>query len=226
MKACGSWAFFHIPSDSYSRWFCGSGRCERAECQVKFWSARVRLLTALIREHGLNKFFTLTLNPDIVVYDPWEYVHDVWLKFRKRMNRRYDDFVFVAVLESHKKSKLPHIHGFTNVWMEQANWTKLWSECGGGKMTWISQVKKEEVAEYVTKELEVAKYVGKENLVEGYKQRGSHRSLWRSKNLKAEFELTSPEKYIMIKEKVFNESGEMTDFFSKKGIWNNGENKQ
>lgn len=186
----------------------------------------MRLISALIKEHGLNKFFTLTLSPDMVVYDPWEYVHDVWIKFRKRMNRRYDDFVFVAVLESHKKSKLPHIHGFTNVWMKKYDWTEIWLECGGGKMTWISKVNSEEIVDYVTKELEVAKYVGKENLIEGYKQRGSHRSLWRSKNLQAKFELTSSKEYVMIKEKVFLESGEMTDFFSKKGIWSDGQKER
>jgi hypothetical protein len=188
----------------------------------------VRLITALIGEQDLNKFFTLTLDPGMIdtACDPWDYIHDVWSRFRKRMNRRYDNFVFVAVLESHKNSKLPHIHGFTNVWMKQAEWSDIWLECGGGKMTWVSQVDKEEIADYVSKELEVAKYVGKENLLEGYKQRGSHRSLWRSKKLKAKFELTSSEKYVMIKEIVFDEQGQMTDFFAKKGIWSDGKKER
>ncbi|MEE8599392.1 MAG: hypothetical protein V3S69_07815, partial [Dehalococcoidales bacterium] len=122
----------------------------------------MRLISALITEQGLIRFFTLTLNRDVIPYDrsemelvnPWDYIHAVWSNFRKRMNRRFSDFKFVAVLEGHKNKDYPHIHGFTNIWMEQRLWSSMWAECGGGVIVWVEAVKDQALSEYVSKQIE------------------------------------------------------------------------
>lgn len=228
MSSCGRWAYYHIPSKSLIRWFCGSANCHRDKCRNLFFSARVRLISALIDEFELYRFFTLTLNRDIIPSgdDPWDYIHKPWSKFRKRMNRRFDNFKFVSILESHKNEKFPHIHGFTNVWMAQKDWSQIWNACGGGEIVWINRVDDKEISNYVSKELQVAKYVGKENLIDGYKQRKNHRTLWRSKNTKAKFELTQSKDWDIIKQEVYNEDGQMTDYYAQKGVWAYGKDQQ
>lgn len=220
MTSCGQWALYHMPTERYIRWFCGSATCRRPECIKKFWSARVRLISALIDEYSLIRFFTLTLNRDNIPtgMNAWDYIHSPWSKLRKRLNR-IANFKFVAILEAHKNNKYPHIHGFTNIWLHQQKWSKLWSECEGGEVVWIEKVKEDGVSQYVSKSLEVAKYVGKDNLARANKQKGKHRTLWRSTKLKAKFELTSSKDWVIIKRKVFNEDGTILDFFAKKGVW-------
>lgn len=182
----------------------------------------MRLITALIKEFGLIRFFTLTLDPDMIpcTQDPWDYIHYPWSKLRKRLKRLYPEFRFVAILEKHKTNNRPHIHGFTNAWISQLDWSIMWNECEGGQIVWIEKVKDGEVSSYVSKELEVAKYVGKDNLVAGYKQSKGHRTLWRSEKMKAKFELTSTPGWTILKQDVYTEQGQLTDFFEKKGkIW-------
>jgi len=181
----------------------------------------VRLITALIQEHDLTKFFTLTLDRVLLEQSsdqPWEYIHHPWSKMRKRMNRKFAAFNFVAILEGHKNDNYPHIHGFTNVWMDQKSWSSMWDACGGGRIVWIEQVKNEGLSEYVSKSIEVARYVGKEQLREGYKNKKGHRTLWRSKGLKANFELKKEPGWCIIKENVFNEEGEVRKFWQRKDI--------
>lgn len=231
MSACGEWAFLHVPSNRILRWFCGSGKCQRPECRNLFWSRRVRLISTLIDEFNLIRFFTLTLDRNMIPsdIDPWDYIHHPWSKFRKRMKRRFPEFRFVSILEAHKNKDYPHIHGFTNVWMSQKDWSELWESCQGGKVVWIERVKggdSGEISNYVSKSLEVAKYVGKENLLEGYKKRKNHRTLWRSENTKAKYELTKSDEWVMIKERVYNEEGQMLDYFAQKGVWSNVQEKQ
>ena len=175
----------------------------------------------MIDEYSLTRFFTLTLDREYIPakMDAWDYVHSPWLKFRKRVSRKFKDFRFVAILEHHKNKNYPHIHGFTNIWMEQALWSKMWDLCKGGKIVWVEQVESPDLSEYVSKQIEVAKYVGKENLVAGYKEKRKHRTLWRSENTKARFELTQGSDWCIVKERVYDNEGDLTDFFESKGVW-------
>lgn len=225
MSACGEWALLHEPTGKLIRWFCGSAKCERPECRVKFWSARVRLIQALVDEYDLGKFFTLTLDREMIPHgeDPWEYIHHPWSKFRKRMSRCFDDFKFVAILEGHRNQNYPHIHGFTNIWLSQKAWSAMWSACRGGRVVWIERVETEALSTYVSKALKVVRYVGKEQLLEGYKQRRCHRTLWRSEKLKAKFELQKAEGWCILKESMFDAVGCLTDYARKKGVWDYGE---
>ena len=225
-RACGTWAMWH-PTDGHRRWFCGSGACSRPECAKLFWSRRVRLITALIAEYGLSRFFTLTLDPDMVEGDPWTYIRIPWTRFRHRMKRRHHSgFKFVAVLESHRDRDCPHIHGFTNVWMSQATWSDLWHACCGGSIVWVEQVKTPELSRYVSKQIEVARYVGKEQLKGGYKHRANAHTLWRSTHTKARYELTKAEGWCIVKENVYGDDGQLTDYWSKRGVWSNDQDKQ
>ncbi len=215
------------PIEGHTRWFCGSGACSRPECANLFWSRRVRLISSLIEEYALNRFFTLTLDPKTVIGDPWTDIRHSWSKFRKRMNRAHPSgFKFVAVLESHKHRDCPHIHGFTNVWQDQRIWSSMWHACCGGAIVWVEQVKSADLSRYVSKSIEVARYVGKEQLKGGYKHRANAHTLWRSTNTKARFELTKSPGWCMVKEDVYQEDGHLSDYWSKKGVWNYGQNER
>ena len=209
---CGQWAWLNLETGVVSPFKCGKANCVREVCKVLFWSRRVRLIQALVDEHSLNKFFTLTLDrsDDILYRDPWTEIHHVWLRFRKRMNRRHSgDFRYVSVLEAHKNRDWPHIHGFTNIWMEKYDWTKIWSDCGGGRITWIEAVKSKVVGKYVGKELAVVRYVGKEQLSGAVAHSQGKRTLWRSRGTKAKFELTTSNNCVIVREDVYDSSGKM-----------------
>lgn len=194
-----------------------------------FWSRRVKLITALIQEYSLIRFFTLTLDPSYLnnaSVDAWEYIHVPWSRLRKRLKRISPDFRFVAILEKHKHRNVPHIHGFTNLWLDVKDWSRMWNECKGGKIVWIEQVKEgQKVSQYVNKQIEVARYVSKDTIMPSYKIKKRYHTLWRSKNTKAEFELTKEEGWSIIKEEVYNERGEISNYHAKKGIWSNGKKK-
>jgi len=215
MTACGEWAWYH-PAKGLSRFYCGGGNCERPKCQELFWSRRVRLISALISEHELKRFFTLTLDPECIQGDSWAYIHHPWSKLRKRIARRFPGWKFVAILERHKSRDVPHIHGFTDIYMETRQWSHMWEAVGGGRIVWLERVKDAvRVGEYVGKQLEVAKYVGKQNPVASYRvteggETKRVRTLWRSKGLKAKYELTSEEGWCIIQESVYGEEGELT----------------
>lgn len=186
----------------------------------------MRLITALIEEYDLSRFFTLTLDPKTVIGDPWTEVRHSWSMFRKRMRRRFASFKFVAVLESHRDRDCPHIHGFTNVWMDQRDWSSMWHACCGGAVVWVEQVKSKELSRYVSKSIEVARYVGKEQLKGGYKHRAKAHTLWRSTHTKARYELTKAPGWCIVKENVYEESGQLTSYWAKRGVWNYGQNEQ
>jgi hypothetical protein len=210
-RACGSWAWYH-PQEGLKRFFCGCGSCEREECRDLYWRRRIRLLSALVEQYGLTRFFTLTLDPKFVHGDPWAYVHHPWSKMRHRLKRRFPGWRFVAVLERHAKRDVPHIHGFTDIWLAQAEWTRHWQEVEGGTVTWVEQVTSPDASTYVSKQLEVARYVGKDCLVAPYKAGKQYRTLWRSKGLKADYELTSDPSWCILKETVYSEDGTMTPY--------------
>lgn len=216
MSACGEWAWYH-PEKGLSRFFCGSGNCTRPQCRKKFWSARVRLISALIEEYGLIRFFTLTLDPDMIDGDPWTYIHHPWSKFRKRISRRFPGWRFVAVLERHKHRDVPHIHGFTDIWMHQRDWSTQWHDSCGGSVVWVEKVDTAAASSYVSKQLEVAKYVGKDQIRAAYKVDKQYHALWRSQDTKARFELTTMNEWCIVKEGVYLENGEMREFFAMKG---------
>lgn len=174
---------------------------------MRFWKQRVHIISCLIMEHKLKIFYTLTLDRSKVgMYTAWEEIPYIWKKARTVLTRKYPSFRFVAVLEAHKNTRYPHIHGFTNQWIAQAEWSHHWEAAGGGPVVWIEAVKGK-VEEYVTKELNVAHYVGKANLLDAKSQLKPHkRSFWRSTKMKAKFELDKPEpEWVLLRRNVFKQ---------------------
>jgi len=187
-RYCGSWLYFNPKEGKNQRFFCGHASCDRPECKKRFWLERIRLISTLIEEYKLDKFFTLTLDREIPLENAWKAIPCVWHKFLTIIKRKYPKWQFVAILEAHKDG-YPHIHGFTNQWMTQAEYTTHWQNCGGGKITWVEKIKSSgDVGDYVAKQL--GRYVGKQNVLEGKRLRGKkQRTLWRSTGMKASFEI-------------------------------------
>lgn len=202
---CGTWAWINLKTGEKMPFYCGGASCGRSICRRKFWKKRILTIACLIREYNLIRFFTLTLDREKVsVNGAWNEIPHIWLKMRKRLRRRFPELKFVAVLEAHKDTRYPHIHGFTNIWMKQAEWSDMWADCGGGPVVWIEAVT-DDVEAYVTKELEVANYVGKDNLLDAKSMlEAGKRSFWRSENTKAKFELDkSDPEWVVLKRQVF-----------------------
>jgi len=172
----------------------------------------VRLLSDLVTTHGLIRFFTLTLDPSHCVGDPWDYVAHPWSKLRKRIAKRHPGWKYVAVLERHKDRDWPHIHGFTDVWMAKADWTDHWDACGGGRITWVERVDTAAATTYVSKQLDVARYCGKDQLVGSVHAGKRVRTLWRSKGMRLDWELTSEPGWCILKTDMYDGDGHLTPY--------------
>lgn len=206
---CGKWLYFNQGTGECQRFFCGEGTCERPECQKRFWLSRVNLVSALIADYGLDKFFTLTLSREMPLEVAWGIIATIWNKFLTVVRRKYPEWLFVAVLESHEDG-YPHIHGFTQTWMSQDEYSKHWYNCGGGYIVWVERVKcnaSGDVADYVCKQL--GRYVGKQNLVDGKIKRGKgKRTIWRSQKMKSAKELVgSSGKWQVLRGNFFDKDG-------------------
>ena len=191
---CGSWAWLERSSGEVKRYYCGLGTCDREHCQKLFWLQRVRLISGLIPKYNLDKFFTLTVNRSLTKEESWDTISSIWTNTRRGLRRDYPNFLFVSILEAHKDG-YPHIHGFTNTWLKTEEWSRRFSACGGGEVAWVEKVKSGDITEYVSKQFNVVKYVGKDQVVTAKKHlKSRQRSLWRSKGMKADFELENNDK--------------------------------
>ena len=217
-KYCGSWGWYNAKTKTTSRYYCGSFRCGRDICKKKAYLKRVTEIQNDVTTHSLDRFFTLTLDRTKILdgYNPWEYIAYVWSKFRKRISRIYPDFKYVAVLESHKDRRFPHIHGFTNTYIPYSVYKQNWVECGGGWMVSVCRVDDGEIAEYVSKQLDVVKYVGKQQLDDAYQCKPYRaRTIWRSRGLKAssqEKDLTKDKEWYILKECIYDSDGNQIRF--------------
>lgn len=97
----------------------------------------------------------------------------------------------------------------------------MWDKCEGGKVVWIERVREDgKTSEYVTKQIQVAKYVSKATIKASYVVDKRYRTLWRSQDTKAKFELTKDDEWCIIKEDVYRPNGTMSNYHAKKGVWN------
>jgi len=205
---CGRWAWFS-EEGKLVRFFCGGRKCHRSQCKKTFAWRRVRLLTDLVREHELRYFYTLTLDPKNFKddSDAWHRIPKVWNKFLTVIRRKYGGFKFASVLEKHRRNGRPHIHGFTNEFIDWAVWRHHWEACGGGNGVWLEKVQHEQsLSQYVAKSIDVCKYVAKDALHSVPDD--VRRTFWRSTGLHTEKELTKGTAWSIIKKDVFNSSGE------------------
>ncbi len=187
---CGSYAWLNKETDQTSVFFCGLASCGRAYCQKLYYLKRVCLISDLILEHGLTRFFTLTMDRKMARREAWEKVPYVWDKARKRIIRRHPNLRYCAILEAHKDG-YPHIHGFMSEFVDQRVWSSAFAGSGGGSYVWIEEVKVKtgDVARYVSKQLNVARYVGKVQVITARQMiKPRARTFWRSKGMKTEYE--------------------------------------
>ncbi len=99
-RACGKWAWLS-KKHGYMPFRCGSSTCSK-ECAKIFHWRRIKLVDALVKEHGLIRFFTLTIARECDKVKAWDEIHHAWSVFRQRMKRRFNPFLYVAILEGHK----------------------------------------------------------------------------------------------------------------------------
>lgn len=208
LKYCGNWLYFNQMTGDAFRFFCGSALCERKECKNIFWQKRVKLVSTLIVEYKLTRFFTLTMDREMPLEDAQSALPCIWNKFLTICRRKYPEWLYVAIRENHKDG-YPHLHGFTNQWMSVRKYSEHWQNCGGGKIAWVEKIKSSgEMGEYVAKQL--GRYMGKQNIVGGKEGAGKGvRTIWRSEKMKASYEKEETTDFALVKEKIFDNEGNM-----------------
>lgn len=209
---CGSYAWFDTKKKEQHVFFCGLASCSRIYCQKLFYIKRVRLISDLIKEYSLDRFYQLSMKRDVPRREAWENIPHIWRKARTMLTRRYPNMLFCSVLEANKDG-YPHIHGFVNIFIHQREWSKTFEVCGGGSYAWVTKidVKDGTVEEYVTKELNIARYVGKDQIITARQMaKRRARTFWRSVGMKTEYERKKGEAeksgVILVKEDVYEET--------------------
>lgn len=156
-------------------------------------------MQALCEDNGLNRFFTLTVNPRNFKDDmeAWEQISYIWSKFRKRLARAYPNAKWVCVLEKHHEGEgenradcdeqeeannRPHIHGYVSEWIDKEWLTEAWEASGGGSHSKIKYVWGT-ARDYVCKELAIGRYSTKEALDVGDYIKPYQKVLWTSQGL-------------------------------------------
>lgn len=187
---CGCKAWYDKENDKQSVFLCGLASCGREYCQKLYYLKRIRLVSDLIPEYSLNRFFTLTMNREVPCEVSWKIIPYVWDKTRRILTRKYPGMIFLAILEAHKDG-YPHIHGFTNTYIPQKVWSHTFQACGGGSIAYVTRVKVKDgdISAYVSKELDIARYIGKEQVITARDMlEPGARTFWRSQNMKSEYE--------------------------------------
>jgi len=93
-------------------------------------------------EKGLDRFLTLTLNPEIIPKEAsaHQYIWWVWGKFRVYLGRKYNEAIsFICVLELHK-SGFPHLHTLVDRFIPQKWISQAWESVGGGPIVFIERL--------------------------------------------------------------------------------------
>ena len=142
----------------YARTYCKAWDC--SYCGRRKAARVCRRIAAAAKEHGLNRFLTLTLDPKTCTKeeDLVRYIRQVWRKFRVYLKRQHGKSVeFIAVLEEHK-SGIPHMHVLLDRYILQAWISEAWSALGGGRIVFIEKVKNLEtigwyLGKYLTKDM-------------------------------------------------------------------------
>ena len=142
----------------YARIYCKAWNC--SYCGPRKAAHRCRLIAAAAKEHGLNRFLTLTLDPGKCSQDEdlvW-YIRQVWRKFRVYLKRKHGRTIeFIAVVEEHK-SGIPHLHVLLDRFIPQSWISAAWDALGGGRIAYIKFVADLDkigwyLGKYLTKEM-------------------------------------------------------------------------
>jgi hypothetical protein len=132
---CKSWGCSH----------CGPRRARRYKHSIRTIADRLKL----------QRFITLTLDPEKIEGDSVIYLRDTFNKLRTYLRRKYGSAPkYIAVLEFHENGK-PHLHILIDRFIEQAWLSKAWEAVGGGRIVDIRFVDLHRVSRYLAKYLTV-----------------------------------------------------------------------
>jgi hypothetical protein len=131
--------------------------CKRSACDHCGPIKARRYRRAIAREaeaHGLTRFLTLTLDPQISPGpdESVEYIRDCFNKFRTYYKREFGaGLQYVAVVEL-QRSGMAHLHLLINRFVPKAWLDDAWRAVGGG-FTWIKYTDVHRVSAYISKYL-------------------------------------------------------------------------
>jgi len=187
---CGKYGWFNPSTGETGVFFCGLASCGRKYCQKLHYIKRVRLISDLIPEYDLWRFWTLTMGRNLPRKRAWTEFPGVWNKVRTVLVRKNPSMKYVAILEAHKDG-YPHAHVFLNMYLDKFMVSRHMKNCGGGMYTYAEKIDQTsgDVAEYVSKQLNVARYVGKDQVITAkHMVKPRARTFWRSQGMKTEYE--------------------------------------
>lgn len=211
---CGKWFFQSIETGEKRIYLCNSARCIHQECQDRWARKRIAIANGLISKHGLYRFFTLTIDRSMDMWDAWNEIPAWWKIFRDKvrwyLKERKEKLKFFAVLEAHKDG-YPHIHGFWNHYIPVKDISRMWSESAPGKMVWIEAIDDAKTAaDYLGTEM--GKYIGKKQSIDAAMTvKKGNRTFWRSKGMYTDYELDrkknicDSKEWTLVKENYYGE---------------------
>ena len=138
---------------SYQRLNCKSWGC--SHCGPRR-ARRYKHAIRTVADHlHLQRFLTLTLDPERIEGDPVVYLRETFNKLRTYLRRKYGCAPkYIAVLEFHQNGK-PHLHVLIDRFVEQAWLSSSWEAVGGGRIVDIRFVDLHRISHYLAKYLTV-----------------------------------------------------------------------
>jgi len=132
-----------------------SMRCKRWTCSYcgprKLHSLRIQCEKEALRLK-LDKMMSLTLRPGMV--GGYDLIKKYWAKFRARLKKKYPEanYQFMAFVEPQKRGAA-HLHILHNLFIPQAWISRVWEECGGGRIVDVRRQDIHHASFYLTKYL-------------------------------------------------------------------------
>jgi hypothetical protein len=137
----------------YQRLNCKSWGC--GYCAPKRARRYKHAIRSVAEQLKLQRFITLTLDPQKIEGDPVVYLRQTFNKLRTYLRRKFGSSPkYIAVLEFHENGK-PHLYVLIDRFIEQAGLSAAWDAVGGGRMVDIRFVDLHRVSRYLAKYLTV-----------------------------------------------------------------------
>src|SRR6266705_2772445 len=137
--------FQRLKCKCWSCSLCGPRRARRYRYGIR----------AAAEQLKLQRFLTLTLDPDKIEGDPVVHLRETFNKLRTYLRRKFGSAPkYIAVLEFHDNGK-PHLHVLVDRFIEQAWLSAAWEAIGGGRIVDIRFVDLHRVSHYLAKYLTV-----------------------------------------------------------------------
>jgi hypothetical protein len=151
---CGTvFASYYKDDNGVRRYIAFPLRCHSWDCE---YCRKVKAETYIKRLSQLfdgRSLFFLTLTY-YHTQDPetaWRTYNKAWNHFRTTVTRKYGEFSYCRVLESHTNSPYPHLHVILDVSIPQADLGKLAVKCGFGYQVDIKAITSDGAKFYITK---------------------------------------------------------------------------